>query len=141
MPVLKTLTFTSLPARSTDPIASRRTKIAERLAEQKALLANPAFVRTVQRWSGKGEERRQTEKRTRVRPWWRTDASGGAVMSIFNGSKPIEFEKGKAAIAVPSKDKLPALIDSLIAAVQAGELDDLLRATKHAAVPKARKAA
>jgi len=28
-------------------------------------------------------------------------------------------------VAVPSKDKLPGIIDTLIAAVRAGELDDL----------------
>ena len=44
-------------------------------------------------------------------------------MSIEFGAKPIEFEKGKAGIAVPSKDKLPTVIDTLIAAVRAGELD------------------
>jgi hypothetical protein len=38
-------------------------------------------------------------------------------------SKPIEFEKGKAGVV--SKDKLSAVIDALIGAVRAGELDDL----------------
>jgi hypothetical protein len=38
-------------------------------------------------------------------------------MSVKFGAKPVEFEKGKAAIAVGSKDKLPAVIDALIAAV------------------------
>ena len=38
------------------------------------------------------------------------------------GAKPIEFEKGKAGIVVSSKDKLPAVIDTLISAVRAGEL-------------------
>jgi len=46
-------------------------------------------------------------------------------------AKPIEFEKGKSAIAVPSREKLPALIEQLIAAVNADELDELLaRAAK-----------
>jgi hypothetical protein len=40
--------------------------------------------------------------------------------------KPIEFEKGKAAIAVPSLDKLPTVIDTLITAVRNGELDEQL---------------
>jgi hypothetical protein len=34
------------------------------------------------------------------------------------GFKPIEFDKGKTAIAVPSLDKLPAVIDKLITAVR-----------------------
>jgi hypothetical protein len=141
MPILKNLTFTAVPARSNDPVASRRAKLIERLEEQKVFLANPSYVRTSQRWTGKGDERRQVDKQQRVRPWWRTDASGALVMSVFHGTKPIEFERGKAGIAVASKDKLPALIDSLIAAVRAGELDDLLARVKPVGAPKAKKAA
>jgi hypothetical protein len=43
---------------------------------------------------------------------------------IRSGSKPLEFEKRKAAIAVPSLDKLSTVIDTLIIAVRAVELDD-----------------
>ena len=64
-------------------------------------------------------------RKQRVKPWWKTDASGQLVMSVKFGAKPIEFEKGKAGIAVPSKDKLPTVIGTLIEAVRAGELDDL----------------
>ena len=141
MPILKNLTFTAVPARAQDPVAARRAKLVERLEEQKALLADASYVRVVQRWTGKGDERRQVEKRQRVRPWWRADASGHLVMSVYHGTKPIEFERGKAGIAVASRDKLPALIDGLIGAVRAGELDDLLARVKPVGAPKARKAA
>lgn len=126
MPVLKSLTFTAVPARGYDPVSVRRAKLVSRLEEQRLLLNDPSHVRTVQRWTGKGEDRRQTEKKQRVRPWWRTDSTGALVMSVFYGAKPIEFEKGKAGIAVASKDKLPALLDSLLAAAKAGEFDDLM---------------
>jgi hypothetical protein len=77
-----------------------------------------------------------------VRPWWKTDPSGQIVLSIKLGAKPIEFEKGKTGIAVPSKEKLPAVIETLIAAVRAGELDDLFsQATKTGTIGKAKKAA
>ena len=142
MPILKSLTFTAVPARSHDPVANRRAKLAERLEEQKKLLQDPSYVRAVQRWTGKGDERRQIEKQQRVRPWWRTDGSGHLVMSVFYGTKPIEFEKGKAGIVVASKDKLPALIDALIGAAKAGELDTLIAASgKPVGAPKARRAA
>jgi hypothetical protein len=63
-------------------------------------------------------------------------------MSIKFGAKPIEFEKGKAGIVVPSKDNLPAVIDTLISAVRAGELDDLFnQAAKTGTIGKAKKAA
>ena len=43
---------------------------------------------------------------------------------------------------VPSKDKLPTVIDTLIAAVRAGELDDLFsQSAKTGVIGKARKAA
>ena len=141
MPILKNLTFTAVPARAQDPVTARRTKLVERLEEQKALLDDASYVRVVQRWTGKGDERRQVEKRQRVRPWWRADASGHLVMSVYHGTKPIEFERGKAGIAVATKDKLPALIDGLIGAARAGELDDLLARVKPVGAPKARKAA
>ena len=142
MPVLKNLTFTSVPVRSHDPVAVRRAKLVSRLEEQRLLLQNPSYVRTVQRWAGKGDERRQVEKQQRVRPWWRTDSAGNLVMSVFYGAKPIEFEKGKAGIAVASRDKLPALVDALVGAAKAGELDELMaRMGKPVGAPKARRAA
>ena len=42
------------------------------------------------------------------------------------GFKSIEFEKGKAGITVPAKEKLTGVIDTMIAAVRAGELDTIL---------------
>ena len=142
MPILKNLTFTAVPARSHDPVANRRAKLVARLEEQRLLLANASYVRTVQRWTGKGDERRQVEKQQRVRPWWRADANGSLVMSVYYGTKPIEFERGKAGIAVASKDKLPTLIEALVGAAKAGELDGLMAALgKPVGAPKARKAA
>src|SRR5262245_31889109 len=141
MPILKSLTFTAVPTRGHDPVANRRAKLIERLEEQKALNVNASYVRKTQRWVGKGDDRRQVEKQQRVRPWWRTDATGALIMSVFHGTKPIEFEKGKAGIAVASREKLPALIDSLIGAVRAGEFDDLLARVKPVGIPKARRAA
>jgi len=48
------------------------------------------------------------------------------VMTVKIASKRIAFEKGKAAIAVGSLEKLPTVIDRLIKAVRAGELADQL---------------
>ena len=87
-------------------------------------------------------ERQATTRQQAVQPWWKTDASGQVVITIKFGAKPIEFEKGKAGIVVGSKDKLPALIDALIAAVRAGELYDLFsQAAKAGAIGKPKKAA
>ena len=142
MPVLKSLSFTALPKSGNDPVQLRRAKFVARLEEQKLLLQDPNHVRTVQRWTKVDGERQATTKQQAVRPWWKTDASGQVVMSVKFGAKPVEFEKGKAGIVVGSKDKLPAVIDTVIAAVRAGELDDLFtQAAKTGTVGKTRRAA
>jgi len=91
------------------------------------LLADPTFVRRVKRWEKKESgEKVLVEKPIRTAKWWQPDQNGGYVMTVKVGSKRIEFEKGKAAIAVGSLEKLPGVIDSLIKAVRAGELDEQL---------------
>jgi hypothetical protein len=142
MPVLKSLSFTALPKSGNDPVHARRAKFVAKLEEQKLLLKDSNHVRTVQRWTKVNGERQAITKQQAVRPWWKTDPAGQLVMSIKFGAKPIEFEKGKAGIVVPSKEKLPTVIDTLISAVRAGELDELFsQAAKTGAIGKARKAA
>jgi hypothetical protein len=48
------------------------------------------------------------------------------VFFVRQGWKPVEFEKGNAAIVVPSLDKLPSVIDTVITSVRNGELDQQL---------------
>ena len=58
------------------------------------------------------------------------------------GAKPVEFEKGKAAVAVGKKDRLVPTIETVIAAVEAGELDAVLAAmSKTAVLGKGKRAA
>ncbi len=49
MPVLKSLSFTALPKNTNDPVHIRRAKFISKLEEQKQLLEDPGFVRTVHR--------------------------------------------------------------------------------------------
>lgn len=141
MPVLKSLSFTAVPKTAGDPTGMRRAKFIEKLEEQKLLLADPSYVRTVQRTAEVDGVKQAVVRKQRVKPWWKTDSSGQIVMSVKFGSKPIEFEKGKAGIAVPSKDKLPTVINTLIEAVRAGELDDLFTAaSKSRPLPKKKAA-
>ena len=84
-------------------------------------------------------EKVMTEKKQRVMPWWNAQPSGSCVFFVRAGWKPIEFEKGKAAIAVPSLDKLPSVIDTVISAVRAGELDEQLAQASAQATPKKAK--
>lgn len=143
MALLKSLTFTALPKAHASPALNRRAKVIARLEEQKLLLADPAYVRVTQRWvKGEDGQKSPVERRQRVLPWWRVDQTGAYVFFIRTGWKPVEFEKGKSAIVVPSLDRLMPVIDTLINAVRAGELDDqLAHSGKQPAAPKSRRAA
>ena len=42
--------------------------------------------------------------------WWRQHPNGSFALLVPSGLNPIEFEKGKPAIAVSSLDELPSVI-------------------------------
>ena len=141
MAVLKSLTFTTMPTPGGDPILDRRAKVIARLEEQKLILKDPNYTRTVRNWVKKDGERVMVEKQQRVPLWWRQHPNGSYALFVRSGLKPIEFEKGKAAIAVPSLDKLPSVIDTLITATRNGELDEQLVQGSKAGITKKSKAA
>src|SRR5664280_1148593 len=134
MAVLKSLTFTTLPTTGGNPILDRRSKIIARLEEQKLILKDPNYIRTVRTWVKKDGDRGMVEKHQRVAPWWRQHSNGSYALFVRSGLKPIEVEKGKTAIAVPSLDKLPSVIDTLMAVIRAGEFDQQLAQTKQGAL-------
>ncbi len=137
MTSLKSLNFTTLPKADSNPTADRRMRTIARLEEQKLLLKDANYVRKVRSFVKKDGVRTSVESEQRVSPWWRKSIDGSYLFAIRSGAKAIEFEKGKAAIAVPSLDKLPAVIDTLIAATRSGELDtQLAQASRQ---PPARK--
>jgi hypothetical protein len=133
---LKSLNFTTFQKPSANPAHDRRARVVAHLEEQKLLLADAGYQRTVKTWK-KGEtgEKLLVETKQRVLPWWHAQPNGTYAFCIRSGWKPIEFEKGKAAIAVPSLDKLPAIIDTLITAVRNGELDEQLAQVAKQATP------
>ena len=127
MSFLKSLTLTTVPKINNDPIRSRRERLVSRLQEQKELVANPSLIRTVQRTVKKdGRDRRRDPTEAAGSPWWRTDEKGQVIFFVRVGWKPIEFEKGKAGIVAELMERLPEVIDVLIGAVRAGELDPML---------------
>lgn len=134
MQTLKTLTFIASPRGQNNPLLARRGKLIARLEEQKALVQDPLYLATEQRWEKTPDGRKElVERKRKVRRWWQEDVTGNVYLTVRYGQKAIEFEKGKAAISVPAKDKVPEVLDVLIEAVRNGELDQAL-----AAVGKAR---
>lgn len=139
MALLKSLTLTALPQPGANPTLDRRSRTIARLEDQKRLFADSNYTRTFRVTVKKDGEKTTVEKQQRVSPWWRLAPNGSYAFFIRVGPKPIEFDKGKTAVAVPSLDKLPALIDALIAAVRGGELDDQLSQGSGQRVPRKAK--
>jgi hypothetical protein len=115
-----------LPKADSNPTAERRIRTIARLEEQKLVLHDANYVRKIRSFVKVDGVRTSVENEQRVTPWWRRHIDGSYLFTIRSGSKAIEFEKGKAAVSVLSLDKLPAVIDTLIAAVRSGELDTQL---------------
>lgn len=79
----------------------------------------------MKRWKkNENGERVLTENQKRISPWWMTDANGDVYLSVKAGTKRIEFEKGKTAIKVGAPSKLEGVLKTLIAATEAGEMDN-----------------
>jgi len=140
---LKSLTFIPAPPKTPhNPTFYRRERLLQRLQEQLQLVKDPAFAPVVKRWK-KGEDgvKRPVDHIRRVKPWWKVDGSGFVVLTVRYGFKPLEFDKGKAAIAVGTLDRLEGVLTTLIAATRGGELDGLLEPVKRAEAGKAKKVA
>ncbi|MBB3967333.1 DUF6641 family protein [Rhizobium metallidurans] len=130
---LKALKLTSaVPARATiDPVLRAREKMIATLTEQKqmaeAKIAGQAFApKHIVRKKDVDGQRIEVEALKRVRQGWFTDGSGKVFFSVRYAGKAIEFAKDKNAIEVGDIAALPAVFDTLIEAVRAGELDSQL---------------
>ena len=62
-----------------------------------------------------------------IRTWYWRDAEGLVRFSLRVGNKPIEVDKDKTDIVVGDDKELPNVIDLVIKAVEAGELDRTLK--------------
>ena len=135
MSILKSLKLTNAkPVRSSDNPGERaRDKVISALVEQKAMaeakIAGQHFAPTHMVWrKGADGQRVQVEAPKRLRAGWFNDASGQFFFGLRYAGKTIEFAKDKNAIEVGDMAALPKIIDTLIEAVRAGELDAQLTA-------------
>ena len=140
---LKSLTFVPAPPKTpNNPTFFRRERLLQRLQDQLLLAKDASYAPVIKRWK-KGEDgvKRPVDHIRRPKPWWRVDENGFVVLTVRYGFKPLEFEKGKAAIAVGTVDRLEGVLATLIAATRAGELDAFLEPLKRSEAGKGKKAA
>lgn len=135
MSVLKTLKLSAAaPATSAnDPLSRAREKLLGQLAEQKNMvgatlegrLYEPPKVVAIRK--NTAGERVRVEVARRVRKGWFQDQAGTVHFIMRVGGRPLDLQPGKAAISIGSLDKLPGVVDALITAVRAGELDPQIK--------------
>ena len=107
---------------------ARRDKMIGKLQEQLALaeadMGGAAYAR--QRWitevNEDGEPVR-VQRAVRLKRWWFKSPAGSTFLTVRYGARPIQINKDKAAIEVGGIGELPKVIQTVIAAVDAGELD------------------
>ena len=106
----------------------RRKKLAEQLTEQlklaEAALGGVAYQRTKAAWETDAEGHRyRVQRPVTLRQWWTVADGGVAQFGVRYGAVPLQLQPGKAAVEVAKLTDLPAVIKTLLQAVEAGELD------------------
>lgn len=123
------------------PILGKRLKLIEKLEQQKEMAVCMIENRRFEAFRDKKVKNPETgevtvqRRPTTVRPWY-YDSDDHYYLEVKVNNKPIELQKGKPAIDVGEKAKLPEVIDTIIKATESGELDEFLLKP---AVPKKAK--
>jgi len=132
MTIISGLKITAMPAKfSTDPIIVRRNKLLTRLHEQRAMaecvIEGKPYVVEKQKVLKDGEGNKiTTTVQKRVKSWFSIN-NGQALLEVRYGNIPIELAAGKTAIDVGESKNIVSTLDLVIEAVNAGELDDMLK--------------
>ncbi|MEX0299267.1 MAG: DUF6641 family protein [Kordiimonas sp.] len=114
------------------PILRARAKLSENLRVQiegaKAELDGWVYERREKRWVLNEETgvRDFIEVPIKFRPWWWRDEAGNLLLSIKHGAKRLEILKEKPTIEVGEEKELVPTLETLLEAVEAGDLDDHL---------------
>ena len=128
--LLNTLKLTAArKLRAMPDVVKRRNKLLIKLGEQRELAAamqtgahyNPKRLRSFK--DADTGARIVKEVPVRIKPWFWTGEKGETLLAVQYGSRQIELSKGKSAIEVGTEASLLNVLDTVIAAVQNGELD------------------
>ena len=115
------------PNTQRSPIARRREKLAFKLEEQLKLATDSTYQPTKIVWNTDSDgNQHKLEQPKRIKRWWIEHTDGSVQLTVRYGSKPLEFAKGKNAIALKSKEDVEPTLRKLKLAVLAGEFDNML---------------
>jgi len=125
MSMLSTLNLVAFtPVASSNPLITRREKLLSKIDEQIEIASNPNYTPTQHKWVTDAEgNQRKVEVAKRVKRWWAASMDGKVNLVIRYGTKPLEFAKGKNAIALDTEAEIADTLRKVRDAVEAGELD------------------
>ena len=118
-------------------IVIRRNKLSSKLWEQIQLaqsqIGHTHFV-VKRRVTVKDLEGnyKSIERPKRIKPWWFMDNKGNLCLSVFYGSKRIEFAPGKTSVEAKNLTELVKALEILKSATEAGNLDGAIEAASGA---------
>ncbi len=118
----------------TNPEDLLRRKLITRLLEQKELveadLKGEHITKTRFKFVTDSEtgETKRVEVQKQLRRWWWKDEDGDVMLTLRYGNRPLAITGDRSTIEIGTLDKLPKIIDTIIEAVKAGELDKQLNA-------------
>jgi hypothetical protein len=131
---LEKLNFRSVSKSTTrDPVILRRDKLVVALHEQKsvieAVMRGEDHIKERSKWMTNSEGNRVLVKtQRRVKPWF-FEQDGGWYVQCRYGARVISADGKSNAVFVKSIKDIGPVIDVMIAATKAGELDSVIAAT------------
>ncbi len=134
--LLSTLKFSAAKKlRAMPDVVKRRNKLLNKLGEQRSLAQalqageqyTPRRLRSFK--DADTGARVVKEIPVRIKPWFWTGERGEVMLAIHYGSRTIELQKGKTSVEVGTADNLLNVLDTIISAVQNGELDAQIELT------------
>jgi hypothetical protein len=146
MSFIKSLNLTTIQRNAVvSPEKQRRNKLINHLREQLAIAKADAdgsnYTVKKRRWELTEDGKKfLIEVDKRLKRWWVVNDDGSIVLGVKWGSKLMELDKGKTGIVLDSINSLIIVIDKLITAVDAGELDNNINAINKLRLAKSTKA-
>jgi len=134
--LLSTLKFSNTKKlRAMPDVVKRRNKLLIKLGEQRSLAkahqAGEQYTpRRLRSFTDADTGARVVKEiPVRIKPWFWTGERGEVMLAIHYGSRTIELQKGKTSVEVGTADNLLNVLDTIISAVQNGELDAQIELT------------
>lgn len=119
------------PKAPVTPVARKRLNLLRKLDLQiqaaEAELRDEEFLEDVRKWvRGEGGEKQLVDSKRPIRKWWWQHHTGAWMITLRDGAKELSVLEDKHSVEVGEINNLVDTLQTIRAAVVAGELDDQL---------------